>query len=190
MSKTLSSKTFLLTTVLTLTAVLFPSTAARAQAVGEQSGALIAQFKSPDHRVQAVAFSPDGRLLAAGYGFYDDGGVTIWRVADRASVATPFARVRSKAGVSKVAFSPDGKLFAAATDRGDVLLWTVGSWRSPKTLLMKRGDTTDLSFSPDGATLAYSSDKAAILYDLASGRASVIAGGDGHRDSFNGISFS
>lgn len=190
MSKTFSSRTFLLTTYLALAAVLFPATAARAQSVGGQAGALVATFKSPDHRVRGVAFSADSRLLAAGYGFYDDGGVTVWRVADGAVVATPFARVRRKAGVNRVTFSPDGKLFAAATDHGDVWLWTVGSWRSPKNILTKRGDATDLSFSPDSAALAYSSDRAAILYDLASGAATVIADGDGRRNSFKGISFS
>lgn len=163
---------------------------AQAQDGVETSNALLAKLANPDHRLQSVAFSPDGKLLAAGYGFYDDGGITIWRVADRSVIATLLGRSARKAGINSVAFSADGKLFAAASDRGDVFLWTVGSWRLHKTVLTRRGDTSDLSFSPDSTKLAYSSDSAAILYDIPSGKVTVMATGDRFGNSFNGISFS
>lgn len=184
------SRSFTLTTCLALTAAFCLVTVTRAQSAAEKSGALIDKLKSPDHRVQAVAFSPDSKLLAAGYGFYDDGGITIWKVADRSVVITLLNKDARKAGVKRVAFSPDGKLLAAATDRGDVMLWAVGSWRTHKNLLTNRGETKDLSFSPDSAMIAYSSDKSAILYDLRSGKTTVIATEDDRGDSLNGISFS
>lgn len=173
-----------------LTVVLCAAHLTAAQAAADAPEALFARLEVEDHRVQSVAFSPDGRLLAAGYGFYDDGGVTIWRVADHSVVATLLDGKSSKAGIECVAFSPDGNLFAAASDRGDVMLWTVGNWRSHKTLLTKRGDTTDLSFSPDGNALAFSTEDAAILYDLKSGGAVVIAKGGGFGKNINGVSFS
>ncbi len=176
--------------VLALGIVLCFASLATAQATVEASEALLAKLASPDHRLQDVAFSPDGKLLAAGYGFYDDGGITIWKVADRSVVATLLNGASRKAGIERVAFSEDGKLFAAASDRGDVMLWTVGSWRSHKTVLAHRGDTTDLSFSPDSTKLAYSSEEAAILYDLRSGKATVIATGSRFGKAINGISFS
>ncbi|HEX8494979.1 MAG TPA: hypothetical protein VF658_19215 [Pyrinomonadaceae bacterium] len=185
MSKSSAGKT-----VLALAFILLTAGFTEAQTIDEGGGALLAKLANEDHRVQAVAFSPDGKLLAGGYGFYDDGGVTIWDVAGRSVVASLLGRASSKAGIERVAFSDDGKLFAAASDRGDVMLWTVGSWRSHKTILVKRGGTTDLSFSPDSTKLAYASDKAAILYDLQSGKAIVIATASDVGRGFNGISFS
>lgn len=39
-----------------------------AQTPGEPTDSLLFKFKPPDHRVRDVAFSPDGKLLAASYG--------------------------------------------------------------------------------------------------------------------------
>src|SRR6266436_5137960 len=94
------------------------------------SGALVAKLASPDHRVQAVTFSPDGKLIAAGYGFFDDGGITVWNTSDRSVVATVQLNKADRAGIKRLTFSDDGKFLAAATDRGDVMLWSVGSWRT------------------------------------------------------------
>lgn len=184
------TKTFAGKTVLALAFILLAVGFAKAQTAVEGGGALLAKLKSKDHRVQAVTFSPDGKLLAAGYGFYDDGGVTIWDVAGRSVVATLLSRTSRTEGIKQVAFSDDGKLFAAASDKGKVMLWMVGSWRTHKTLLVNRGVASGLSFSPDSTKLAYSSDKTALLYDLRSGNVTVIATKSGSGRDFNGISFS
>lgn len=94
-----------------------------------------------------MAFSPDGKLLAAGYGFTDEGGVRIWNVLDHSVVATLLTGTKEQAGIPRVAFSDDGKLFAAANEKSDVMLWTVGAWRSHRTVLLHRGSPKDLSFS-------------------------------------------
>jgi WD40 repeat protein len=154
------------------------------------AGPLVAKLTVSDKRVKSVAFSPDGKLIAAGYGFFSNGGITIWNTADKSVVATPRLDQASRAGVSRVAFSDDGKLFAAATDRGQVILWRVGSWQTPKSLLLNQGDTTDLVFSPDSSKLAYSSDKVALVYDLKTAQPTIIARGSKGGRSFNGISFS
>jgi WD40 repeat protein len=153
-------------------------------------GALLAKLPSPDHRVRSVAFSADGQLIAAGYGFSDNGGITIWNTADKSIVGTVQLNKPDKAGINRLAFSDDGKFLAAATDRGDVMLWNVGSWRSHKTLLKGQGESTDLSFSPDSSKLVYSTDQVAMIFDLKTAQATTIANGDGRGRSFNGISFS
>src|SRR3712207_1945997 len=146
-------------TVLAFVVILCATILASGQEADARGGALIAKLPNADQRLQDVAFSPDGRLLAAGYGFFDDGGVAIWDVASRKLVATLLGGSWSKAGVERVAFSPDGRLFAAASDRGHLLLWTVGAWRSHKTLLSRDADATDLAFSPDSTKLAFATEK-------------------------------
>jgi WD40 repeat protein len=67
--------------------------------------------------VSAVAFSPDGRLLAASCG---DGPIDLWEVPGGKLKMTLLGRVRQ--GV-RVAFSPDGKTVAAVSIDGTVQRW-------------------------------------------------------------------
>ena len=111
-----------------LAIVLLIANAALAQQSTTPGDALVAKLKRPDPRVRDVAFSPDGKLLAAGYGFTDEGGITIWNVADQSEVVNLLIDTKQTAGIACIAFSNDGKLFAAGSDDGDVMVWTVGAW--------------------------------------------------------------
>ena len=63
--------------------------------------------------VSSVAFSPDGKTLAAGYGvFRGGGGVVLWDTARRERLQEKSLAVTEDA-VNGVAFSPDGKTLAA-----------------------------------------------------------------------------
>ncbi|HEV3469677.1 MAG TPA: hypothetical protein VG148_10175 [Pyrinomonadaceae bacterium] len=176
-------------TVLACATVLCLALIAGAQRGGRASDALVARLDCPD-RVKDVAFSPDGRLLAAGFGWNDRGGARIWDVAGRTVVATLSVGEGDGANVECVAFSPDGRWFAAANWDGDVLIWPVGSWGSHRTVLARRGSPKSLAFSPSGTKLAFASEEAALLYDLDSGEVTTLGAWEDRQESPVSVSFS
>ena len=118
----------------------------------------------PEGSVASVAFSPDGKTLAAGYGFESitdrRGGVVLWDVGRRSRLAeTPLAVAEGV--VPSVAFSRDGKTLAAGYawyvgGSGGVILWdtTRRSRLEDTPLRVSEGNVTTVVFSPDGETIA------------------------------------
>jgi DivIVA domain-containing protein len=86
------------------------------------TGRLMARLTDPDaSSLYTVAFSPDGRILAAGNA---NGSIYLWDVA-----TGHLAGVRTDPGfigIFPVAFSPDGRMVAAADSRGRIYLWNAG----------------------------------------------------------------
>jgi WD40 repeat protein len=172
---------------LALALILLGATASLSQSSSAVTDSLLTRFKTPDHRVRDVAFSPDGKLLAASYGFSDEGGITIWNVADRSVVANLLFGTKDAVSVPRITFSEDGKLFVAATGTGDVIVWTVGQWRSKRTILQRRGSPKDVTCSR--TLLGFTSDDVALVYNLKTAEVIVLATKTTDVDSYNGISF-
>jgi WD40 repeat protein len=108
-----------------------------------------------------VAFSPDGRLVAAGDG---DGRFRIWNVADPAHPGRIASVAASSRPLTSVAFSPDGDALAVANENsprtgqdGGVGLWDV---RDPARLALRSAlrvnSALSVAFSPVGHLLVAS----------------------------------
>ena len=101
--------------------------------------------------VLAIAFSPDGTLLAMGI----DRQIVLWRIGDRRQVATLEGHT---AWVRCVAFSPDGTRLASGSLDHTIRLWDVQTGQCLKTLRGHTSDVQSIAFSPDGARLASGSN--------------------------------
>ncbi|MCS7197458.1 MAG: hypothetical protein NZ930_02035 [Candidatus Bipolaricaulota bacterium] len=97
-------------------------------------------------RGHALAFSPDGQLLAV----VEPQAVTLWRIADGKRVRSHSCRVTSFTGYL-VAFSPDGALLAAACEH-QIIAWNVSD--GSQFFSARSWRVGGIAFSPDGQLLA------------------------------------
>jgi WD40 repeat protein len=150
-----------------------------------ESGKLRQEFMH-DRKVLAIAFSPDGRVLASG-GI--DGNTRLWDVQTGEAVGGPLTSRGQE--VRGLAFSPDGGLLASSNADHTVALWAVeGQLPAGLPLLGTTQDVEGVSFSPDGTALATAGwDGAVRLWDVAETN-SVSRGYPGHLDYVQDIAVS
>jgi geranylgeranyl transferase type-2 subunit beta len=132
--------------------------------------------------VAAVAFSPDGRRLAAA------GADGVARVFD-ARTGREVAALGGHGGqVAAVAYSADGKRLATGGYDHQAALWNADSAERLHDLAGHRGVVMSAAFSPDGATLATAGvDRTIKLWDPATGRLQGTL--EGHKSWVNGLAF-
>ncbi len=122
--------------------------------------------------VNSVAFSPDGKTIAAGYvGAENVTGVVLWDTATRHRLTVDALEV-SEGDVYSVAYSPDGKMIAAGyggLSGGGVVLWDAASRRrlAAAPLRAKEGHAHSVAFSPDSKIIAAGCGRGVVLWDAA-----------------------
>lgn len=98
--------------------------------------------------IHALAFSPDGKMLAVGD---SNGLVRLLRVADGQQIA-----IFQKHGwwVVSVAFSPDGEKLVSSSIDGTIKVWKIGTSQCIHNLEGHTNWIWSVTFSPDGKKIA------------------------------------
>jgi WD40 repeat protein len=128
---------------------------------GKERHRLAGQPKS----ARAIAFSPDGKTVAAGC---FDGTILLW-----ASATGELIRrlIDTDGETWIIAFSPDGRLLASAGTGRTIRLWNPNTGEELRRLVGHKDRIRGLSFSPDGKRLASASlDETLCLWDPMTGR--------------------
>ncbi|HEX2913418.1 MAG TPA: WD40 repeat domain-containing protein [Chloroflexia bacterium] len=133
-------------------------------------GKELTSFNGHTDLVPALAFSPDGKILASGS---LDRTVKLWEMPG-GKLITALKRPPLQAyQIFALAFSPDGKILASAgsgdsiNNQYPVILWDVASGKEIGTLPGHNRLVTSLAFSPDGKTLISGGKDKTILWNIA-----------------------
>ncbi len=120
-----------------------------------------AVFNETFGSVRAVAFSPNGALLAAGS---SNGEIHVWQVHSREHLYT----LEGYAWVEAIAFSPDSRILASGSHEPAIQLWDMLSGECIGTLAGHTTTVRTLSFNAEGTLLASGSDDSTLrLWDVA-----------------------
>ncbi|KAL2673544.1 hypothetical protein Neosp_011986 [[Neocosmospora] mangrovei] len=133
--------------------------------------------------VNAVAFSPNGKLLVSAS---SDQTVRVWD----GSVGSYKQTLKGHNGyVLAVAFSPNGMMLASASSDRTIWLWDIETGTHTETFKGHDGWVNAVAFSRDGKLLASaSSDQTVRLWDMETGTHTRTL--KGHGDWVNAVAFS
>ncbi|MBI1762613.1 MAG: serine/threonine protein kinase, partial [Acidobacteria bacterium] len=127
----------------------------------------------PAHRDhgRAVAYSPDGRLVATG-----SENIIVWDAQTQAKLA----RFVCRDIVTGLAFTRDSKRLISTHGDGAIMVWDIAEQELAANFAEHSGVVRSVSFSPDGQMIASASeDRSIILWDAASGLKRGVLSGQG-----------
>jgi WD40 repeat protein len=125
------------------------------------------------NQVSAMAFSPDGRVLATGAA-YADSDIQLWD----AQTGQSLGRLQGHRGwVSGLIFPADGKHLLSSSGDQTIRLWDLETRTASRVFRGHKTELIALAFAPDQRTLLSGcKDGSAYLWDLLADRGATAAG--------------
>lgn len=124
--------------------------------------------------VVGLAFSPDGKMLAAGaVGRQPLNELKVWD-AESWELKTSFTGHTNH--ISHVAFSLDGKMLATGSFDNTVRLWDLEAGKEKSVVFRQELSPKAVRFSNDGKTLGVATHKNVHLLDVATGKEKSVIG--------------
>lgn len=116
--------------------------------------------------VNAIAISPDGKILASGS---NDNTINVWNLSTGQRLFTLKGHTDY---IYSVAFSPDGQKIASASGDGTVKIWNLQTGQLLQTLQSNSENRVfSVTFTPDGQTLVSGNkDKTIKLWNPSTGQ--------------------
>lgn len=141
----------------------------QAELLNAASGQTATLLRGHANEVRAVAFSPDGKWLAAAGGSPGQfGEIKLWDVATGQEVRTWRGH---RDNIFALAFAPDGKTLATCSYDKLIKLWDVATGAELKTLKDHTDAVFAVAFSPNGKWLvSASADRTVKLWDVVTGQ--------------------
>lgn len=142
-------------------------------------------------RVDAIAFSPDGRILAVS----SDNEIVFWD----SNTGEHKATLTGTGSFYNLLFSPDGRTLAAESyatrSESGIYLWNIDTTDIRKSTLRHaitghNRETNSVTFSPEGKTLATGHAYLVRLWNTADGKLKILCEGHPHQGRVQSVAFS
>jgi WD40 repeat protein len=120
---------------------------------------LLHKIKKHTDWVTAVAFSPNGQMLATAD---RNGGISIW---DPDSAQEIFTLAGHKSAVTALSWRADSKLLASAGEDGTVKLWEMEEGKQAKSWTAHGAGVLSVNYGHDGNLVTCGRDNTVALWD-------------------------
>ncbi len=122
-------------------------------------GSLLYDLKKHTDWIYAVAYSPDGVLVASGD---RSAGLCVWE-AETGRLYLDLTE--HKGAINAIAWRDDSNVMASASDDGTVKMWDVNSGAAIKTITAHGGGVMDVNFDHTGRLVTAGKDRRVKLWD-------------------------